>query len=95
MAPTHTNQLGVPPGPLADPHAFELGRLWSSEGSNFYVLNVAPYRDQPEVWGMMAIDIMKHAARAYQQLDGRSKEDTYKRILAGFMAEMQDPTEPL
>ncbi len=38
---------------------------------------------------------MKHAARAYQQLDGRSKEEAYKRILAGFTAEMQHPTEPL
>jgi len=36
---------------------------------------------------MMAIDFMKHAARAYEKLDGRSREDVYK--------EMQDPTEPL
>jgi hypothetical protein len=38
---------------------------------------------------------MKHAARAYEHLDGRSKEDAYKRILAGFMAEMESPTEEL
>jgi hypothetical protein len=44
---------------------------------------------------MLAIDIMKHAARAYQQRDGRPKEETYKQILVGMMAEMQDPTEPL
>jgi len=38
---------------------------------------------------------LKQAARAYQQLDGRSKEDACKRILTGFMAEMEHPAEPL
>ena len=50
--------------------------------------------DDPAVWGILALDVMKHAARAYQQLDGRSQEEAYKRILAGFTAEMQHPTEP-
>jgi hypothetical protein len=90
----HPNQLGVPPGPAADTKAFELARVWSSQGHQYYVLNVKPF-DDPAVWGMLALDVMKHAARAYQQLDGRSKEEAYKRMLAGFMAEMQNPTEPL
>jgi len=44
---------------------------------------------------MFAIDFMKHAARAYEQLDGRSRDDVYKQMLLGFMAELQHPTEPL
>jgi len=95
MPNTHANQLGIPPGPLEDTQALELARVWSSQGHQFYVLHVAPFHDQPAVWGMMAIDFMKHAARAYEQLDGRSREDVYKEILVGFMAEMQNPTEPL
>ena len=90
----HPNQLDVPPGPAADAKAFELARVWSSQGHQYYVLNVKPF-DDPTVWGILALDVMKHAARAYQQLDGRSKEEAYKRILAGFTAEMQHPTEPL
>ncbi len=43
---------------------------------------------------MCALDLRKHAARAYQHLDGRSKEDAYKQILLGFTVEMQHPTEP-
>lgn len=91
---THANQLGIPPDPLADAQALELARVWSSGGHQHYVLNVAPLTD-PAAWGIFVLDLMKHAARAYQQLDGRSKEDAYKRILVGFMAEMQNPTEQL
>jgi hypothetical protein len=94
MTVAHANQLGVPPDPLNDAKAFELVRVWSSRDSQYYVLNVAPYPD-PAVWGILALDLIKHAARAYQHHDGRDKEDTYKRILMGFMAEMQDPTEQL
>jgi hypothetical protein len=90
----HLNQLGIPPGPLEDAQAYELARVWSSEGHQYYVLNVAPITE-PAAWGMCALDLMKHAARAYEQLDGRPKEETYKRILMGFMAEMEHPTEPL
>jgi hypothetical protein len=91
----HSNQLGIPPGPADDAQAFELARVWSSQGHQYYVLHVEPFRDQPAVWGLMALDLMKHAARAYEQLDGRSREDAYREMLFGIMAEMQNPTEPL
>lgn len=94
MSQAHQNQLGIPAEPLGDTDAYELARIWASDGHQYFVLNVAP-EAEPAAWGIMALDLMKHAARAYQQLDGRSKEDYYKRILAGFMAEMQNPTEPL
>jgi len=92
---THPNQLGIPPGLLADTDAVELARIWSSGGHQYFVLDVAKLGDDPAVWGMCALDLMKHAARAYQHLDGRSKEDAYKQILLGFTVEMQHPTEPL
>jgi len=90
----HANQLAIPPELADDPNAFELARIWSGTDHGFYVLNVKRY-PEPAVWGMMAIDLMKHAARAYEQEGAGKKEDIYKRILVGFMAEMQNPTEPL
>ena len=94
MSSPHPNQLCIPDGLLRDARACELARMWSSEDRQTFVLNVAPV-DDPAAWGIWALDFMKHAARAYEQLDGRSREDAYKRILAGFAAEMQNPTEPL
>lgn len=95
MSTSHPNQLGIPVHPLADPQAIELARVWSSADQQYFVLNVEPYQDEPAVWGIFALDLMKHAARAYTQFDSRSKEETYKQILSGFMAEMEDPTESL
>ena len=94
MSSLHANQLSIPAEPLADEQAYELARIWSSGGYQTFILNVAPEED-PAVWGLFALDLMKHAARAYQQLDGRPREDTYRRILAAFAAEMRNPTEPL
>lgn len=91
----HPNQLGISGDIGADEQAVELARVWSCHDQQTFVLNVEPYQDEPGVWGIVALDLMKHAARAYQHLDGRSKEEAYKRILAGFMAEMQNPAEPL
>lgn len=95
MVPSHPNQLGIPPGPVGDSQATELARVWSSQGHQYFVLNVAPLREHPAAWGIFALDLIKQAARAYQHLDGRSKEDVYKQMLAGFVAEMQHPSEPL
>lgn len=86
--------LSVPSSITNDPEAVEVARVWSADGHQTYILDVRHY-DDPAAWGLFALDIMKHAARAYEHLDGRSKEDAYKRILAGFMAEMQNPTEEL
>ena len=92
---THPKQLGIPPGPLTDPNAVELARIWSSGGRQYFILDVAKLSEDPAGWGICALDLIKHAARAYQHLDGRSKEEAYKRILAGFSVEMKHPTEPL
>ena len=92
---THPHQLGIPPGPLTDTDAVEVARIWSSGGRQYFVLDVAKFGDDPAAWGICALDLMKHAARAFQELDGRSKEEAYKRVLPGFAVEMQHPTEPL
>ena len=91
---SHPNQLAVPADVLSSAESFELARVWLAHGHNYYLLDVTRF-PEPGVWGLLALDLMKHAARAYEQLDGRSREDTYKEILMGFMAEMQNPTEPL
>src|SRR5207247_3749913 len=81
---THPNQLGMPPGPLADTDAVELARIWSSGGHQYFVLDVAKLGDDPAVWGMCALDLMKHAARAATNTwtDDRRKTPTSKSCSA-------------
>ena len=95
MSSPHQNQLEPPDEVQNDSEAKELASIWTSNDQQYFLLNVRPYADEPAAWGIFAMDLMKHAARALEQLDGRSREDAYKQILMGFMAEMQDPTEPL
>ena len=91
---SHPNQLSVPDEPLRDAQAQELARVWSAQGHQFFALDVSSEAD-PAAWGLFAMDLMKHAARAYEHLDGRPRAEAYKRILTGFMLEMQNPSEPL
>ena len=94
MSHIHEHQLLLPDELLRDPNARELARIWLSEDRQTLLID-ASVIDEPAAWGLFALDLMKHAARAYEQRGGISKGDAYKRILAGFAAEMNDPTEPL
>ncbi|HEX2780074.1 MAG TPA: DUF5076 domain-containing protein [Gemmatimonadaceae bacterium] len=94
MSATHPHQLALPQELLDDPNARELARVWFSEERQTLLID-ARVIDEPAAWGLFALDLMKHAARAYAQQGGISKEDAYKRMLAMFAAEMKNPTEPL
>lgn len=94
MSIAHPKQLPLPEELLRDAAARELARIWFSEERQTLLID-ASVIDEPAAWGLFALDLMKHAARAYAQRGGISKEDAYKRMLAMFAAEMQNPTEPL
>ncbi len=98
-APSPSNSAGagaipLPPDISEDPAAVELARVWTAQDRQFFLLNAAGL-PEPAAWGIVALDLMKHAARAYRRIDGRSEQDAHKRILAGFMAEMQNPSDRL
>jgi Domain of unknown function (DUF5076) len=40
----------------------------------------------------MLVDIARHVARAWAQ-EGQDEEDVFQRILAGFYAEIESPTD--
>ena len=94
MSTAHPHQLALPQELLDDANARELARIWFSEERQTLLID-ARVIDAPEAWGLFALDLMKHAARAYAQHGRISKGDAYKRMLAMFAAEMQDPSEPL
>ena len=94
MADAHANELAIPPDLMADGEARELVRIWDSDGSQYFLIDVEGVED-PAAWGFWALDLMKHAARAYEAHNGQPRQEVYKRILSGFMVEMQNPTEPL
>lgn len=92
--PYRKHELAVPEQAKTDPASYEMLRLWSADGGQFVSLNVQHGTD-PAEWGIMIFDLVCHVARAYEQSGFGSTEENYKRVLAGFAAEMQNPTDPL
>ena len=49
--------------------------------------------DEPDVWGLMLVDIARHAARAYARESEFSEEEALARIIDMFEAEIARPTD--
>ena len=49
--------------------------------------------EEPDMWGMLLVDIARHAARAYAREAVMSEEEALARILDMFEAEIARPTD--
>ena len=47
---------------------------------------------EPMMFGMMCVDLMKHGAMAFAKASGTDAEQVFRKIVEGFTAEMQKPT---
>ena len=47
---------------------------------------------EPFALGMLCVDIMKHGAKGFAQQMGMDPNEAFQTIVAGFMAELQNPT---
>ena len=47
---------------------------------------------EPFMFGMMCVDLIKHGAMAFAQANGGDAQDVFHKIVEGFTAEMQRPT---
>ena len=50
--------------------------------------------EEPDMWGLLLVDIARHAARAYARESDYSEEDALERIVDMFEAEIARPTDP-
>jgi hypothetical protein len=49
--------------------------------------------EEPDMWGLLLVDIARHAARAYARESDYSEEDALARIVEMFEAEIARPTD--
>ena len=49
--------------------------------------------EEPDMWGLLLVDIARHAARAYAREAVMSEEEALARILDMFEAEIARPTD--
>ena len=84
-------ELHIPPNAPADDDAVEILRAWVANG-NLEVGLIKGW-DQPDPWGILLVDLARHAARAFAQEAVCSEDEALQRIRALFDAEWDRPTD--
>ena len=91
MADAKLEELSVPPDAL-EKGGVEILRASIVEGA----VSVAMRRafDDPFTWGILLVDLARHAARIYALETDLSEEEALEQIRAGMEAELARPTDP-
>lgn len=84
-------ELAPPPVAAEDPEARELLRVWAPPGAGPQVV-LRPTWSDPAAWGLLLVDIAKHAALAYGR-EGQDSDAVLDRIWEYLDAERARPTD--
>ena len=81
----------LPPDVMGREDATEVLRAFVVDGG----LSIAFTRafEEPDMWGMLLVDIARHAARAYARESEYTEEEAFSRILDMFENEIARPTD--
>ena len=81
----------LPPDVIGRADATEVLRAFVVDGG----LSIAFQRafEEPDMWGLLLVDIARHAARAYAHESDISEGDALARIVDMFEAEIARPTD--
>jgi hypothetical protein len=83
--------LNVPPDAL-EKGGVEILRASVVDGAVSIALRRA--FDDPFTWGVLLVDLARHAARVYAMETEFSEEEALAEIAAGIQAELDDPSDP-
>ena len=81
----------LPPDVIGREDATEVLRAFVLDGG----LSIAFQRafEEPDMWGLLLVDIARHAARAYARESDYSEQDALARIVEMFEDEIARPTD--
>ena len=85
------NSLAVPPVAEANPAAVEVLRVWAAPGSPQQLTLRTTWND-PGAWGLLLVDVARHAAQAYEA-EGRDRDEVLTRIRELWESEWSGPTD--
>jgi uncharacterized protein DUF5076 len=89
--PRNENALQPPPIADNDPQALEVLRVWAAPGNPQQLTLRTTWKDAG-AWGLMLVDIARHASKAYAN-EGQDPKAVLKRIRHLFDAEWEKPTD--
>src|SRR3954469_7187016 len=86
---TGPKEQPLPPDVLDRDDAVEILRVFVLDGG----LSMAFQRafEEPDMWGLLLVDLARHAARAYARESESTEEHAMSRILEMFQAEIERP----
>ena len=81
----------MPPDVIGRDDATEVLRAFVVDGG----LSIAFARafEEPDMWGLLLVDVARHASRAYARESAYSEEEALRRIIDMFEAELARPTD--
>ena len=81
----------LPPDVMNRDDAIEVLRAFVVDGG----LSIAFTRafEEPDMWGLLLVDIARHAARAYAKESEFTEDEALARIIDMFEAEIERPTD--
>ena len=89
--------LAIPPAAQRDKASFEVLRVWIAEQGQHVSIQSGAW-DDPFAWGIVLADLARHIALAHQLQNEKGKDGTdtevfMERLLEGFQAEIENPTD--
>jgi hypothetical protein len=81
----------LPPDVIGRDDATEVLRAFVVDGG----LSIAFTRafEEPDMWGLLLVDVARHASRAYARESAYSEDEALRRIIDMFEAEIARPTD--
>jgi hypothetical protein len=81
----------IPPDALGNSEAVEVLRAFVVDGG----LSISFTRafEDPQMWGMLLVDVARHAARVFEKEGVCTEAEALERIYDMFEAEFADPTD--
>jgi hypothetical protein len=87
------NALELPPELTGDEESYEVARLWITNNGPATIAIDASI--EPFAFGLLMVDTIRHAGRAYSAQHGVPEEEALREIWAGLDAERDQPTTDL
>lgn len=85
------NELSKPPISQEE-GSFEILRVWGGDNLPQQFSMITTWED-PGAWGLLMVDIARHAAKAYGKSGNINEQEALNRIKQLFDAEWRKPTD--
>ena len=85
--------LDIPAAAQRDKASFEVLRVFIAEQGQHVSIRSGAWED-PFAWGIVLADLARHVANAHQIQNSKADPEAFlERLLEGFQAEIENPTD--